>query len=432
MMTTGSKIQNLRKTQNITQEQLADYLGVSRQSVSKWESNMAYPETDKMIKMGALFRVSLDFLLREDYETVEQLAKKNDLAKLNTDALVFALISVFGYLLGVSLVYITLKPLIGFVVLIGLIFVSAILYIFRRSRFLLHSEFSDSDQQAIIKNTRTLYSIDLIVFFLFLPLVIFYQFSLVDWVGPFAPTTVDVLSFSSYFWLAIPFGVLGVFSALIVRYIHGKTLLRTQSDEKLSPILICDAITSTIVFLLFFLLFLAIPGKIDYYIALISLLFIPYLFILPVFFLRKRMINLSLSVALFVSGLVFVVSFVVFQSGFFELGIILSTLNVVFLLGMTLKPMIRANKTREINQSFLIKNALLTVLLAVTMNLFSFLYYNNRSSNHFQTTTEINNTEIIFLFFLSFLMIIGFYFCDRLIIKNAAKKELKQQQPEIV
>ena len=64
-MTTGEKIARLRRENNITQEQLADMLGVSRQSVSKWESDGAYPETDKLIRLGELFRCSLDYLLKE-------------------------------------------------------------------------------------------------------------------------------------------------------------------------------------------------------------------------------------------------------------------------------------------------------------------------------------------------------------------------------
>lgn len=64
-MTTGEKIARLRRENNITQEQLAEMLGVSRQSVSKWESDGAYPETDKLIRLGELFRCSLDYLLKE-------------------------------------------------------------------------------------------------------------------------------------------------------------------------------------------------------------------------------------------------------------------------------------------------------------------------------------------------------------------------------
>ena len=65
-MTLGEKLSKLRKEYNYTQEQLADILGVSRQSISKWESDIAYPETDKLIKMGKLFECSIDYLLNED------------------------------------------------------------------------------------------------------------------------------------------------------------------------------------------------------------------------------------------------------------------------------------------------------------------------------------------------------------------------------
>lgn len=64
-MTLGDKLTRLRKEQNYTQEQLAELLGVSRQSVSKWESDAAYPETEKLIRLSTLFDCSLDYLLRD-------------------------------------------------------------------------------------------------------------------------------------------------------------------------------------------------------------------------------------------------------------------------------------------------------------------------------------------------------------------------------
>jgi transcriptional regulator with XRE-family HTH domain len=61
----GEKLSKLRKEYNYTQEQLADILGVSRQSISKWESDIAYPETDKLIALGELFECSMDYFLKE-------------------------------------------------------------------------------------------------------------------------------------------------------------------------------------------------------------------------------------------------------------------------------------------------------------------------------------------------------------------------------
>ena len=64
-MTFGEKLSKLRKECNYTQEQFAEILGVSRQSVSKWESDIAYPETDKLIRINELFDCSMDYLLKE-------------------------------------------------------------------------------------------------------------------------------------------------------------------------------------------------------------------------------------------------------------------------------------------------------------------------------------------------------------------------------
>ena len=62
-MTTGEKIYAARKKAGMTQEELADRLGVSRQAVSKWESDAAYPETDKIVELCKLFALSADDLL---------------------------------------------------------------------------------------------------------------------------------------------------------------------------------------------------------------------------------------------------------------------------------------------------------------------------------------------------------------------------------
>lgn len=70
-MTLGDKLSKLRKENNYTQEQLAEILGVSRQAISKWESDVTYPETNKLIRMSELFDCSLDYLLKDTVETVE-------------------------------------------------------------------------------------------------------------------------------------------------------------------------------------------------------------------------------------------------------------------------------------------------------------------------------------------------------------------------
>ena len=65
-MSFRDNLQHLRATRNMTQEQLAMLLGVSRQSVTKWEAEKSYPEMDKLIKICQLFDCTLDDLVTGD------------------------------------------------------------------------------------------------------------------------------------------------------------------------------------------------------------------------------------------------------------------------------------------------------------------------------------------------------------------------------
>ena len=79
-MTFGEKIAGIRKSAGLSQEQFGEMFGVSRQSVSKWESDQTLPELATMIKIADLFDVSVDYLLgRENLKTqdAEKVFKKN-------------------------------------------------------------------------------------------------------------------------------------------------------------------------------------------------------------------------------------------------------------------------------------------------------------------------------------------------------------------
>lgn len=67
-MSFGENLQFLRKRNGITQEQLAEQLKVSRQSVSKWESDGSFPEMDKLMQMCEMFSCDLDTLIRKSAE----------------------------------------------------------------------------------------------------------------------------------------------------------------------------------------------------------------------------------------------------------------------------------------------------------------------------------------------------------------------------
>lgn len=68
-MTFGGKLLKLRKEKGLSQEALAEKLNTSRQAISKWENDQGYPETEKLLMLGSIFEVSMDYLLKESVES---------------------------------------------------------------------------------------------------------------------------------------------------------------------------------------------------------------------------------------------------------------------------------------------------------------------------------------------------------------------------
>lgn len=75
MKTLGQKISDLRKRSNMTQEDLAQKLGISSQAVSKWENDLSIPDVPLIIEMSDMFGVSLDELLKDREPTTQLVAE---------------------------------------------------------------------------------------------------------------------------------------------------------------------------------------------------------------------------------------------------------------------------------------------------------------------------------------------------------------------
>lgn len=90
----NEKLQYLRKEKKLSQEQLADMLDVTRQSVSKWESGTTYPEMDKLIMLCKIFKCSLDDLTNDEISEVEVEKRGSN----NTFTLNNILDSFFGFI----------------------------------------------------------------------------------------------------------------------------------------------------------------------------------------------------------------------------------------------------------------------------------------------------------------------------------------------
>ncbi len=95
-------LKKIRKDNNLSQEELAEKLNVTRQSVSKWESGVAYPEMDKVIQICKMFNLNIDDLLNKDITEVKEIKEsKNTVNKYIEDFL--------GYITKVTKLFSSLK-----------------------------------------------------------------------------------------------------------------------------------------------------------------------------------------------------------------------------------------------------------------------------------------------------------------------------------
>lgn len=112
-MDTGKKLLQLRKMAGLTQEQLAEKLNISRQTLSKWETGSSKPDWDSMVCISRLFQISLDELALEEGETFQKENEEGitiaDLMKINhqnkkesillSSGMAFLLISILGVIM---------------------------------------------------------------------------------------------------------------------------------------------------------------------------------------------------------------------------------------------------------------------------------------------------------------------------------------------
>ena len=89
-MTIADRIQTLRKSKGMSQEELADAAGVSRQAVSKWESEQSTPDLDKVVILSEIFDVTTDYLLKgiepvetNDHKTMADVVDQKILTEKN-------------------------------------------------------------------------------------------------------------------------------------------------------------------------------------------------------------------------------------------------------------------------------------------------------------------------------------------------------------
>lgn len=100
-MKIGAKLKQERLKKNLTQENVANILNVSRQTISNWEVGRNYPDLESLVALSDLYNFSLDKLLREDSEMVKKISKDLKLGK-NISKMLISIIIVCILVVGFS------------------------------------------------------------------------------------------------------------------------------------------------------------------------------------------------------------------------------------------------------------------------------------------------------------------------------------------
>ncbi len=82
-MTIGELLKEARLQAGMTQEKVAEAIGVSRQSISNWENDKTYPDVINVIALSELYQVSLDYLLKGSKDYMKHLDESTDIVKSN-------------------------------------------------------------------------------------------------------------------------------------------------------------------------------------------------------------------------------------------------------------------------------------------------------------------------------------------------------------
>lgn len=104
-MELGRQIKKYRQEANMTQEELADRIFVTRQTVSNWENDKNYPDIKSLLLLSSLFQVSLDTLVKGDLEEMKEKIKEDDVRKFNRDSGVFTVLLIASILSAVPMFF---------------------------------------------------------------------------------------------------------------------------------------------------------------------------------------------------------------------------------------------------------------------------------------------------------------------------------------
>lgn len=185
-MNIADRIQHLRKVKGVSQEELADKIGVSRQAVSKWESEQSIPDIDKVIIMSTYFDVTTDYLLKGIENPHADEAERPD---ARIFAIVGTVLDFVGVVIAAALWYEQQLPM---ALVVGLVFIALGCMVFGVGMI-------NSDQRSKTSAQRTFWIIN-VWLIAFIPLSFAYNVLFTGTTAPYPLVANPIIAFA-LFWL---------------------------------------------------------------------------------------------------------------------------------------------------------------------------------------------------------------------------------------
>lgn len=97
-MKIGEKLRDARNQKGLTQEEVADEIHVSMQTISNWENNRSYPDIISVILLSDLYQMSLDVLLKGDKDMIEHLNESTNIVNSNKKLIIMGLLNIVVFI----------------------------------------------------------------------------------------------------------------------------------------------------------------------------------------------------------------------------------------------------------------------------------------------------------------------------------------------
>ena len=124
-MELGSQIKKHRNGLSLSQDELAEKMYVSRQTISNWENDKSYPDVKSLLLLSEVFQTSIDNLIKGDVEIMKEVIKKEEIEKMNRYGIIYTLLLIVTVVSAVPLfIWLGYKAMVPW----GMIFACAMVY----------------------------------------------------------------------------------------------------------------------------------------------------------------------------------------------------------------------------------------------------------------------------------------------------------------